>query len=387
MSKGSVIFVTNAFFPYGQAYSQRALNLSRIFRACGYTVRIIADCTKEKIEGKGLFDGFEYYVAGDNSKGGRYFYNKRNSLKILEELIDGGDVQAVLISGGTYDRFDSVRDICTRKGIPLILEICEWYDIASFKLGKLDFRYNRFNTCINKSFFHADAFIVISRLLEEHFKESGKPIIRIPTVIDSNEFAYSEETGNKKIKLIHAGTAVGKQHKELFRDIMLALSEYGDNSPFEYTIFGSDRQTVLENIGNDSRLLDSLYDTVKIAGKVPQKEMLQRYCEADFSIFVRPDRRSSHAGFPTKLAESMAAGTPVIANNTGDIGLYLQDGINGFLLKDGTQQSVKEVLDRIVEHREEFSAMRKNARQTVQKHFNYTEYKGILVSFLEEMRL
>ena len=85
MSKGSVIFVTNAFFPYGQAYSQRALNLSRIFRACGYTVRIIADCTKEKIEGKGLFDGFEYSVAGDNSKGGRYFYNKRNSLKILKK--------------------------------------------------------------------------------------------------------------------------------------------------------------------------------------------------------------------------------------------------------------------------------------------------------------
>lgn len=387
MSKGSVVFVTNAFFPYGQAYSQRALNLSRIFRECGYTVRIIADCTKEKIEGVSFFDGFEYYVAGDNSKGGRYFYNKKNSLKILKKIIDGGDVKAVLISGGTYDRFDSVRDICTRKGIPLILEICEWYDIASFKLGKLDFRYNLFNKCINKSFFKADAYIVISRLLEEHFKESGKPIIRIPTVIDSNEFAYSEETGNEKIKLIHAGTAVGRQHKELFREIMLALSEYGKTSPFEYTIFGSDRKTVLENIGNDSGLLDSLSDRVTIAGKIPQKEMLQRYCEADFSIFVRPDRRSSHAGFPTKLAESMAAGTPVITNDTGDIGLYLQDGINGFMLKDGTQQSVKEVLDRIAENREEFLTMRQNARRTVQKHFNYTEYKCVLDSLMEEIRI
>ena len=54
---------------------------------------------------------------------------------------------------------------------------------------------------------------------------------------------------------------------------------------------------------------------------------------------------------------------------------------------DNFSNSKKEVLDRIVEHREEFSAMRKNARQTVQKHFNYTEYKGILDSFLEEMRL
>lgn len=77
--------------------------------------------------------------------------------------------------------------------------------------------------------------------------------------------------------------------------------------------------------------------------------MLERYCEADFSIFVRPDRRSSHAGFPTKLAESLAAGTPVITNNTGDIGLYLKDGENGFLLKDGTQKSVKDVLDKLIQ--------------------------------------
>ncbi len=387
MLKGTVVFVTNSYFPYGQAYSQRALNLSRIFRECGYTVKIIADCTKEKNAEKGCFDGFEYFVAGDNSKAGRYFNNKRNSLKLLKNIINSDDVKAVLISGGTYDRFDSVRDICTKKGIPLILEVCEWYDIASFKLGKLDFRYNQFNKCITKSFFKADAFITISRLLEEHFKNSGKPTIRIPTVIDCSEFAYSEKTDNQKIKLIHAGTSVGKQRKEMFGEIMFALAEYKEDCPFEYTIFGSNRSTVLENIGNDNQLLESLSDTVKIVGRIPQKEMLQKYCEADFSIFVRPDRRSSHAGFPTKLAESMAAGTPVITNNTGDIGLYLKDGFNGFLLKDGSQQSVKEVLNRIAENRDNLSEMRHNAVKTVQEHFSYMEYKQIVDNMLKKISL
>lgn len=83
MSNSSVIFITNSFFPYGQAYSQRALNLSRIFRECGYNVKIIADCTKEK-RNEGTFDGFPYLIAGDNSKKGRYFYNKINSVKLLK---------------------------------------------------------------------------------------------------------------------------------------------------------------------------------------------------------------------------------------------------------------------------------------------------------------
>lgn len=384
MSNSSVIFITNSFFPYGQAYSQRALNLSRIFRECGYNVKIIADCTKEK-RNEGTFDGFPYLIAGDNSKKGRYFYNKINSVKLLKKSLETDNVKAVLISGGAYDRFNAVRAICTKKGVPLILETCEWYDVSSFKLGKADMRFNQFTHCIEKAFFNADAFITISRLLQEHFEKSGKPVIRIPTVIDCGDFSYSEKTNNSKINLIHAGTAVGKQHKELFREIMLAISEYGKDSPFEYKIFGSDKSTVLENIGNDTALLDKVSDCVTIVGKIPQKEMLERYCEADFSIFVRPDRRSSHAGFPTKLAESLAAGTPVITNNTGDIGLYLKDGENGFLLKDGTQKSVKDVLDKLIQNRNSFEQMRSNARRTAQEEFSYMTYKESVNSLMKTL--
>ncbi len=144
---------------------------------------------------------------------------------------------------------------------------------------------------------------------------------------------------------------------------------------------------MLENIGNDSALLNSLSDTVKIVGKIPQKEMLQRYCEADFSIFVRPDRRSSHAGFPTKLAESLAAGTPVIANATGDIGLYLKNGVNGFLLNDGTHKSVKEVLDKIIASRETLPEMRQNARRTAQEQFEYTVYIDSMNALMDKVRI
>ncbi len=386
MSYKTIVFITNSYFPSGQAYSKRALNLSRIFRDCGYSVKIIADCTKEHLEnGQGIYDGFEYFAVGDNSKAGRYLKNKRNSLALLKQITDTQNVSAILISGGAYDRFDEVFKLSRQKGIPLLLEICEWYDIKSFKLGELDFRYRQFNSCMNGSYKKADGIIAISCYLEKYFSEHNGNVIRIPSLAGREDFAEGEKPDSKKIVLIHAGTSVGKQHKEMFKAILQALASFGDNCPFEYRIFGSDRKTVLENIDSDEELINSLGDSVKIFGKIPQSEVPKQYLQADYSIFVRPDRRSSHAGFPTKLSESLCAGTPVIANDTGDIGLYLKDGENGFIIKDGTEASVRRVLDRIlavdVIRRAE---MRICARETAEKSFLYTEYIDSVKKLLDK---
>lgn len=386
MPNKTIVFITNSYFPSGQAYSKRALNLSRTFRECGYSVKIIADCTKEHLEnGQGIYDGFEYFIVGDNSKAGRYLKNKRNSLALLKRITETENVSAILISGGTYDRFVEVFKLSRQKGIPLLLEICEWYDIKSFKLGELDLRYRKFNSCMNSSYKKADGIIAISRYLEDYFFEYNSNVIRIPSLAGREDFVKGEKTESEKIVLIHAGTSVGKQHKEMFKAILQALASFGDNCPFEYRIFGSDRKTILENIDFDEELINSLGDSVKIFGKIPQSEVLKQYLQADYSIFVRPDRRSSHAGFPTKLSESLCAGTPVIANNTGDIGLYLKDGENGFIIKDGTETSVRSVLDRILAvdgvRRAE---MRICARETAEKSFLYTEYIDSVKELLDK---
>ena len=48
--------------------------------------------------------------------------------------------------------------------------------------------------------------------------------------------------------------------------------------------------------------------------------------EASFSILIRNKTRSNMAGFPTKLAESIVLGTPVITTDVGDVSRYLTDG-------------------------------------------------------------
>jgi glycosyltransferase involved in cell wall biosynthesis len=109
--------------------------------------------------------------------------------------------------------------------------------------------------------------------------------------------------------------------------------------------------------------------------------------KSDFSIFIRPDRRSSHAGFPTKLAESMIAGTPVITNNTGDIGQYLKNGKEGFLLKSGYPEELKDIFLHILSlSREKLNEMRLNARRMAEESFDYRVYCGEMKSFIERVK-
>ena len=108
--------------------------------------------------------------------------------------------------------------------------------------------------------------------------------------------------------------------------------------------------------------------------------------EADFQLFIRPNRRSSNAGFPTKMGESMAVGTPVITNNTGDIELYLTDSENGYMLRGNGIEAVRTVLDQILKLCvEDYVEMRKRARITAEQVFDYHKYVYCVEALLKEV--
>ena len=66
---------------------------------------------------------------------------------------------------------------------------------------------------------------------------------------------------------------------------------------------------------------------------------LQIVRAADFTVLLRPDARFAHAGFPTKLVESLSLGVPVLANVTSDISEYVRDGREGILLAGPTREA------------------------------------------------
>ena len=145
---------------------------------------------------------------------------------------------------------------------------------------------------------------------------------------------------------------------------------------FEFHIYGPSREKVIENIGGNFEKLIQAGDSVVIHGYVPQQNMEKIQREADYMLFIRPHRRSSDAGFPTKLGESMSVGTPVISNNTGDISMYLRNGENGFIMNSGNETDVRTVLEKIQNlPKQKYYEMRIRAREMAEKSFDYRVYQ------------
>lgn len=83
-------------------------------------------------------------------------------------------------------------------------------------------------------------------------------------------------------------------------------------------------------------------------GIVPQVDVPYYYHDSDFSVIIREPTRKNMAGFPTKLAESMMAGCPVLLNSTSDISKFVHSGSNGFLIKNWSVIEFENVLSKIV---------------------------------------
>lgn len=380
-----ILVLMGSYFPYGVAISSRILHFCKLFNSCGAKVHVISLYSKQancKVGDIYKRQECTYEIATTKSESSyESFFGYRDFVDCAKRyLIENGKPDLIFLSGVEpyYTR------ICRLfNGVPMYLEQCEWMDKSSYRFGSLDYRFIRRNYFLKHGYRRMYGVISISRLLDQHYKSLKVNSIRIPTILDVLNTDYATKSEHEKIIIAYTGNP--STSKELFRPIFEALK---DNETFrkriEFHIYGPTEERVICNIGDDNELYIAVKNCVFVHGKIPQEEISDVLRAADYQMFIRPHRRSSEAGFPTKLAESMTVGTPVITNDTGDIGLYLKDGDNGFLLSDITKEAVEETFRRVVQLSETRQIeMRLSARKTAEVAFDYRSYVDDLRNFIE----
>lgn len=383
----NIVFVMSASFPYGQAFSSRARHLVKLLCTCGHHVHVIA-VKPEQARSEELV-GFDYsveYIDVPYNKlslagiGGRKPYIEAIKRYQKEHRVD------LVLSNGMTFASANIRRYTKRMGIPYVIEQCEWFDVSTFIGGKWNPNYREHIRRIEKKNCKCEGVLSISRLFHEHYTGQGTISIRIPTILDIENTKYRTECTSDMVNIVFAGS-LGKG-KENIAPILEAISLLGENArKLHFNIYGANNAQVLENVGGNQALMDKVAPYVTAHGRIPQQEVEGKLRDADFSIFMRPDRRSSHAGFPTKLAESMAVGTPVIANDTGDIGLYLKTDETGYLLHSGNAEELAEVLHRILQTTvQQRAAMRQTTRTEALRSFDFRVYQTAMNEFIDKMR-
>ena len=388
-----IIYIGAFRFPIYDAAAARVLNIGRTLRALGHDIRFIAWGGKYVYDSSGtakesIYDGFKYYISGELndskllSKIKGKFVPGTKSIKILEQMINSVDV--VISYNPSYLFNRRLISICRKRNVKYVADITEWYDNKELKIT--DYIPNWLNmTRTNKK--KVKNLILISSYLGNYYSQNHN--IVIPATCNSNDAKWNiishKKSQSEPVTLIYAGNPA---KKDKLHEIINAVDRLEQLIPakIRLMILGIDKSTYISYY---KKLLvnANLSDAIQFVGRVSQDEVPKYYAQADFMVLLRDPTRKSNAGFPTKFAEAMMSGTPVIANLTSDIGKYLKDDYNGFVVASPTAEALYDVLsDKVVNIRQEkVNKMRIDAKHTGLNMFDYHVYTTPISFFLNNL--
>lgn len=393
LTDGKTIGYVGEFkFPEGDAYSQRALGLGKILRAIGMNVFFQGLYSQSNCPLTGISQDFKYANIkpektshkGKISKLATFLqsgYFSRNQL-----LQENTNFDIIILAGGYSRYLVPYLSLAKQKKMKLLVDVVEWFDYAHLPLGK----YGPFAWDVHYALTHlipqCDGVIGISSYLSDYYSSRGVKSIRIPQLVDMNEekwnFAEPESFDSQSLNLVYAGVP---GRKDLIGNAVRAikiLKEKGHR--IKLHLFGPSLNDMRFCLDKDAPLVDDLQGSELIFhGRIAQQQIPAMLAKADFSILLRPDARYANAGFPTKLVESFAAGVPIIANLTSDIGMYLRDNDNGIVLKDWSVEAfANKIMELCAISDDNLRRMRLAARAEAEKSFDYRNYISSMTEFM-----
>jgi len=253
----------------------------------------------------------------------------------IHQIVTFVDAQSIIEKKTDYVilyNFPSIASLrilkaCHKHGIKVIHDLTEWESSKGWSpreiIRKIDINL-RMHYCMKRM----DGVIAISRYLYEYYKKYTNTIF-VPPTVDLTDKKWNHERSistGEKIKLVYAGNA-GFGVKDRLDIIINSVTRFPD---MQLDVIGMTREQY--ELGYGIKLAD--VSNLTFHGRVSHTEAILTVQDADFQFLIRDCNLKNNAGFPTKFVESLACCTPIIATLTSNIGDFLKDGENGFIVDD-----------------------------------------------------
>jgi len=306
----------------------------------------------------------------------------------LEERSKTESYDVILLSNVYYDFSKVFMKYSKKYGAKLVVNAVEWYEKnnAQFRgaLGKINYIKNRI--ALKRIHVKMGNIVAISSLLDNYYKERNCNTVTIPTIIDLKEYETVNSVQKDNDGILHIAYAGDPGKKDYVVNAMYALELLSDEERkrIKLDFYGTTYEKLYAN-GLSREYIEKYKDSIICHGRIPYEQVKERIAEADFTVLLRPQMRYANAGFPTKVGESMACGTPVICNITSDLGKYVVDGVTGFVCENETKEACAKAFRRALSlNREQIKQMREDALKMAQESFNYEAYTLSVRDFLKE---
>ena len=358
----SVLYIGGFELPDKNAAAQRVMANAKMLREMGYEVSFIG-VSKDMANAPKEVDGFA-------SNPVKYPTNVKEWVRQIISFADTKEILNRKVDYVVLYNFPSIASLrilwaCHKKGIKVFHDLTEWESSIgwSFReiIRKMDI-YIRMHCAVPKM----DGLITISRYLYDYYKKATTCII-VPPLVDLSVEKWDRNrtlTTGDTVKLIYAGTA-GFGNKDRLDFVLDALR---GKLGVELTVIGMTKAEYEESFGK--QVPEQV--NVNFKGRLPHLEAVKLVQQSDFQILIRESNLKNNAGFPTKLVESFACCTPLVANLTSNIGDYLKDGVNGIVVPD--LATLPQTFERIAQlPKSDIVSMKEACRRM--ENFDYRNYK------------
>lgn len=365
--EGLIVYLGVVEFPYGQAASKRILGNVVLLQNLGYEVIVGHGGDADNEEFKNDIMTVKYYGLGElfsskskfNKLISHLFLSGNKTIEWLDHL--GKKPKYIIVYGGYYRYANKILKYCKNNNIKIIFDVVEWYEPAQMVGGRYGFFYNSFLMAFKYVYPKANGIITISSNLEEVFKKNTTVVV--PPLISTHiEKPFIED--NDTLSLIYAGN-IG--NKDNLYEIIKVVESLSKNNKIRLDIFGPNEAELKIKYN-----IEKFSKAIHVHGKVNQEKINSYIVKADFTIFTRSNTHCNRYGFPSKFVESLSLGVPVVTNLTSDIGLYLKDGFNGFIVKDSSSiQAIEVCFHKMLNLSfEQKISMKKNAIISANEYFS-----------------
>ena len=380
MGKDIIIYIGNFDFPFGNASGKRVYGNGKLLNHLGYQVVFVGmsrelDSNIRLEAAKKEYDGFEYYNFS-YPKGIKQWCSYKSILKefIMWAEMRKSETAAVICYGSP--RISQFIIEITKWGkknhIKVISDCVDWLESKTgnflFDIAKTADTYYQ-KAIANK---RVDGVICISSFLQEYYKAAGKKTVVIPPL----STYIPEEIENKEnmtITFVYAGNAFRKAevkaHSALkdrvdkMMEILKLLKERGVKFILFY--YGTDKENYLTAFPEQKEIISYLEDSINFCGHCSNDIVVEKIKNSDFTLLVRDKKKSTMAGFPTKISESISYGTPVITTRTSDIDSYLQDGEMAVFIDEDDLKKSAQIIEKKIRQKTYERMKQKCAYNTV----------------------
>ncbi len=384
-----VLLFSNFALPDSCADATRVMSFTKLLQQLGHETELLGVAYGD-IPLTGSYDGIGFEMLRAKNWTGIRAYKRIAQLKqdIAAYLQQKPKYDAILLSNIYYDFADVFLAYARKTGARLMVNEVEWLEKDNIQFqglkGKINFIKNRI--ALRSIHVKMGNIIAISSLLDDYYKDRGCNTVTIPTIVDTKEYevvSTASKPCDGTVKIAYAGTPGKKDYIANAIRAVALLSE-DERKRLQLHLYGPEPEQ-LSVLGLDAAFLENYKENIVCHGRIPFEQVKHRIAEADFTVLLRPNKRYANAGFPTKVGESMACGTPVIANLTSDLHKYIIDGQTGIVCADETPESCAKAFRKALSMTDEQrQAMHDNCLKMAKEAFDYRAYVGAMEEILKK---